>query len=104
MVRYDTDIRDCTLHLKTNDESVVAGPMDDICELVGGETYIVEYDENQRKVAWLDADADGRISFEVRDTIATMDYNEEFVSEIKVVDTKKTAKKGIHYGHPCSPI
>lgn len=94
MERYDANVRDGTLHLETGDDSIVVGPMDDICELIGVETYTIEYDEDQRKVAWLDTDADGRLSFDVRDTITEMDYNAEFVSEVESIDAEKTDEEG----------
>jgi len=84
--RYDTEIRDGVLYLESDDGWIEVGPMDQICELVGGETYVLEYDEHQRSVAWLDTNEDGTLTFDVRNTIEQMSYDREFVSNIASID------------------
>ncbi|WP_256464815.1 hypothetical protein [Halosolutus gelatinilyticus] len=39
MKRYETDVRDVVLYVESDDGWIEIGTMDDIFELVGGETY-----------------------------------------------------------------
>lgn len=94
MDRYDTDVRDGVLFLESTDGWLEIGRLDDICELVGGETYTLEYDERQRQVDWLDTDDEGKLSFDVRETLAEMDFNDEFVGNIEPVDADETDEDG----------
>jgi len=80
--RYETDVRDGVLHLESEDGWLEVGEMDDVCELIGGETYTLEYDQRQRQVGWLDTDDDGRLTFEVRETIRETTFDAEFVEEV----------------------
>ncbi|GAB3689665.1 hypothetical protein GCM10028857_25260 [Salinarchaeum chitinilyticum] len=82
MKRYETDVRDGVLHLETPDGWIEVGAMDDVCELIGGETYTLQYDDRQRQVGWLDTDEDGTLSFEVRETIRETTFDDEFVEQI----------------------
>ncbi|MFC4990272.1 hypothetical protein [Saliphagus infecundisoli] len=93
MKRYETDVRNGVLYLETDDDWIEIGPMDDICELVGGETYTIEYDERQRQVSWLDTD-DGELTFDVRETLADVDYDRDFVENITPIDGEKTDDEG----------
>lgn len=90
MKRYETDIRAGTLFVETDDGWIEIGTMDDICELIGGETYVLEYDEQQRAVSWLNTDEDGKLTFDVRDTLAEMSYDREFVANLKSIDSDKS--------------
>lgn len=94
MDRYDTDVRDGVLFLESTDGWLEIGRLDDICELVGGETYTLEYDERQRQVDWLDTDEEGKLSFDVRETLTEMDFNDEFVGNIEPVDADETDEDG----------
>lgn len=94
MRRYATDVRDEVLYVETDDGWLEVGPLDEICTLVGGETYTIEYDERQRTMDWLDTDAEGKLTFDVRETIQGMDYNEEFVAELAAVDGDATDADG----------
>lgn len=92
--RYDTDVRDGVLFLEADESWVEVGPMDDICELLGGETYTLDYDNRQRQVGWLDTDEDGTITFDVRETLTDMDYDREFIRNIADVDADRTDDDG----------
>lgn len=94
MDRYETDVRGGVLHVETDDGWLEVGPMDDVVELVGGETYTLQYDERQRQVGWLDTDEDGTLSFDVRETVAEMSYDDEFVGTIADVDADATDDEG----------
>jgi YD repeat-containing protein len=87
MHRYETNVQDNVLYIEGESGWLEIGSMDDICALVGGETYTVTYDERQQTVGWLDTDADGTLSFNVRETIAEMDYDREFISNLETIDS-----------------
>ncbi|GAB3040134.1 hypothetical protein [Natronobiforma cellulositropha] len=94
MNRYATDVRNDRLHLETDDGWIEIGPMDDIVDLVGGETYAIQYDERQRQMSWLDTDEDGTLTFDVRETLERMDYDQEFVENLVSVDGDATDEAG----------
>ena len=94
MKRYATDVRDGVLYVETDDDWLEVGPMDEIRSIMGGETYTIEYDERQRTMDWLDTDSEGRLTFDVRETIEGMDYNEAFVAELAAVDADATDTDG----------
>lgn len=58
--RYEPRIADGTLYLERDDHSLEIGSMDHIVELAGGETYTIEYTDEQSAAAWLDTDDDTR--------------------------------------------
>lgn len=94
MKRYGTEFRGEDLYLETDDGWIEVGSIEDIHDLVGGETYTLEYDERQRTVGWLDTDSDGTITFEVRETLADMSYDEEFVGNVVSVEEGATDEEG----------
>lgn len=82
MERYDTRIADDVLYLETPDGEIEVGSMTAVCELLGGETYTVEYDPEAAAMAWLDVDEDDELTFDVRETIADLDFDERFVRKV----------------------
>lgn len=78
MERHETKIMDGTLYIESDKEWLEIGDIEDICELVGGETYTIEYNDRQRTQSWLDTDEEGQLTFDVRETLARMDYDDEF--------------------------
>ncbi|NLV10221.1 hypothetical protein ACAH01_11120 [Halomicrobium sp. HM KBTZ05] len=92
MERYDTRIDDDTLFVEVGDDDLEIGRLDDIYDLVGGETYTIEYSEKAQAAAWLTTDDDGTFTFDVRETLADMDYNETIVEKLasKPVDATNT--------------
>jgi DNA-dependent RNA polymerase auxiliary subunit epsilon len=82
MQRYDTRIDDGTLYIEVGEEDMEMGSMDDVCEILGGETYTLEYDEKAQAAGWLQTEDDGTITFDVRETIDDVDYNETFVEKM----------------------
>lgn len=97
MKRYRTDVRDGTLFLERDDGWFAVGPMDDIVALVGGETYAVEYDEQERAAVWLDTDAEGVLRFDVRETVCETTFTDEFVAPIESIPADETDEQG----YPC---
>lgn len=82
MERFQTRIDDGTLYVEDGEGWIEVGAMDDIVDLIGGETYTLEYDERQRAVSWLDTDDDGRLTFDVRETIDEISFDREFVTNL----------------------
>lgn len=82
MERHETKIADETLSIEADGDWIEVGEMENIYELVGGETYTIEYDERQRTQSWLNVDEEGQLTFDVRETLAGMDYDDEFVETI----------------------
>lgn len=93
MERHDTRIDDGTLFIEVGDDDLEIGEMADVVELLG-ETYTVEYGEDQRKMAWLRTDDDGTITFDVRDTLADIDYNDTFVEKMVDEPLDQTTAQG----------
>lgn len=94
MQRYDTRIDGGTLYVEDGQGWLEIGSMDDVCDIVGGETYTLEYDDEARVVGWLQTDEDGTITFDVRETIADMDYDETFVKRMAEESMDRTTEEG----------
>lgn len=85
MTRYTPEIADETLFLADEDDRVEIGPVDDIVDAVGGETYTIEYDQRQRKQPWLRTD-EGELEIDVREAVTELSHDGETVSEIRTYD------------------
>lgn len=94
MKRYETDLRSGVLYVESDDGWLETGSMDDICELIGGDTYTIEYDERQRQMDWLNTDDEGKFTFDIRETLESMSYDSEFVTNIESVDIDATDEDG----------
>lgn len=80
--RFETRIDDGMVYVESRDDWIEVGPLDDIVESIGGETYVIEYESfDTAQVDWLDTD-DGRLEIDVRDTIEEYAYQGEFVQAI----------------------
>lgn len=85
MERYEPECADGTLFLVAGDDRVEVGALDDIVDAMGGETYVIEYDQRQRTQPWLDTD-DGRLEIDVRETASSLNHTPETVSELREYD------------------
>ena len=94
MKRYETEVQEGILFLKAPEGRLEIGELDDVVELIGGETYTLEYDSRQRQVGWLDTDEDGRLTFEVRETIRETTFDDEFVGTIAEAPAGETTEDG----------
>lgn len=101
--RYETDVRDGVLYLEAptdrtadGDEWLEIGELDDVVDLIGGEEYVLEYTDRQSAVGWLDTDENGRLTFDVRETIQTTDFDDEFVDVV----AGTPAEESTDGGHP----
>lgn len=82
MKRYDTRINDGTLYIEDDEDDLEIGTMDDICEILGGESYTIEYNEEAQAAGWLQTDEDGTITFDIPETIDELDYDKTFVQKM----------------------
>lgn len=85
MKRYRPEVRDGSLFLTHEAETVEVGKLDDIVDAIGGETYRIEYDKRQRAHPWLDTD-DGEIEIDIRESVTEMTQTPEFVAELQQYD------------------
>ncbi|MFP8953511.1 hypothetical protein ACLI4Z_11125 [Natrialbaceae archaeon A-arb3/5] len=92
--QYEPRIEDGTLYLDDEGHRLEVGPVDDIVELVGGETYTLEYDDRQSAAAWLDTDDDNRITFDVRDVVGEMTHTSAFVTNLENCPVDETTTEG----------
>lgn len=60
--------------------------LDDLSKLFGGETYTIEDEDFGRPVDWLTPDEDDTLTFNVRETLESMDYPSDFVEELRSYD------------------
>lgn len=81
MTYYEPEEEDGTLFLVAEGRRVEVGTVDDIVAAVGGETYAIEYDDDQRMQPWLDTE-DGVLEIDVRDSVTTMTHESELVSDL----------------------
>lgn len=92
-IRYEGRIEDGTLVLAGEYERLEVGSMETILELIG-ETYTVEYGPRERAAAWVDADADGTITFDVREAVTDWAYTETFVANVRDCPLEVTDDRG----------
>lgn len=71
------------LYLENADNRVEIGPMDAIVDLMGGETYTLEYTTEQAGVSWLPTEDDPTITLDVRQELADWRYSEELVTNVE---------------------
>lgn len=84
MDRYHTRIEGETVFIETESEPLEIGDLGEVIELVGGEEYTITYEEDYAKaVDWLDLDEDESMSFDVIETIQSMDFPASFVRALK---------------------
>ncbi|MFC4551135.1 MULTISPECIES: hypothetical protein [Halorussus] len=96
MTRYEPECVDGTLFLVAEndaDDRVEIGALDHVVDAVGGDTYVIEYDDKQRMQPWLEAD-DGKLDVDVRETVTTLPHTQETVSELREYDMD-TARYGL---------
>ena len=89
-IRYDGVVENGTFYLQANGDQIEIGPVDGIIELMGGETYTLEYDNEQSSAAWLSTDEDDTITFDVREELIDWAYTEELARNIRESPLKQT--------------
>lgn len=82
MVRYKPKKVDGTLFLVAGNDRIEIGTVDHVVDAIGGEIYTIEYDQKQRTQPWIEID-EGVLEINVREAITTLNYTEEFASELR---------------------
>lgn len=83
MERFETVLENGTLYVEATWGLLEVGTLEELYELVGGETYTIEYeDDYSRAVDWLDLDDDGVMTIGVRETLETMTFPATFVETL----------------------
>ncbi|WP_435366122.1 hypothetical protein [Haloarchaeobius sp. DYHT-AS-18] len=80
--RYRTKIEDGVFSVEQDEGWLEVGPMDGIVDLLGGETYTLEYTNKQASAAWLDTDESNTITIDVRESLAEMSFTDDIVSNL----------------------
>lgn len=75
-------------------DPIEIGSMDTVVELVGGETYTLEYEPRQTTVSWLSTDEDDTITFDVREALTDWAYTDEFVENVRNSPLETTDEDG----------
>ena len=92
MRRYETRVEDGVYEIESPDGGWLAiAPLDDIVAELG-ETYVIEYEEDEASVPWLDTD-DTILRIDVREQLPTLSFDEEFIGHI--VDTPAEHRLGV---------
>ena len=94
MRRFESKIEDGTLYVEGRDGWIEVGTVDNIVELVGGETYTIEYDDYAQAVDWVDTDEEGRLTFDVVETVEGFSFQEDFVTQLADVDLDRKDEDG----------
>ncbi|ELY92205.1 hypothetical protein [Natrialba taiwanensis] len=91
--RYEPRIEDETLYLDHDGDRLEVGPMEHIVDRIG-ETYTLEYTEEQSAAAWLQTDSDNTITFDVREVVGKMTHTQEFVANLENCPLDQTTPDG----------
>lgn len=90
MKRYATKIENGTVYVETDDDWLTIGSTDALLDLVGGETYEIEYDPYVGKAFdWLDTDDEGLMTFDVLEVVESMSHRERFVQHLEDTPTDR---------------
>jgi hypothetical protein len=85
MKRFESKIEDGTLYVEGTEGWIEVGTVEDVVELVGGETYALEYDDYGQAADWLDTDEEGVLTFDVVETVEGLSFQEDFVEQLAAV-------------------
>lgn len=94
ITRYEPKIEDGTFYVEHDDGWLEVGPVSGIVDLLGGETYTIEYTQQQSAAAWLNTDEDGTITIDVEETLESMSYRDDFVSNLANCPLDETGPQG----------
>lgn len=82
VTRYETQIEDEVLYIEYEDRLLEIGSVEAIVDLMGGETYTLEYTKKQASAAWLNTDENNTIDVNVREAIESMSYQRDFITNL----------------------
>ena len=92
--RHGARVEDGMLYLERKNAPLRIGSMDAVVELLGGESYTIEYTDRQSTVSWLSTDRNNNITFDVRDTLTEWVYTPEFVATLERCPVDETGTSG----------
>ncbi|MDJ1433260.1 hypothetical protein [Halostagnicola sp. A-GB9-2] len=92
--RYGARVVDGTLALEGENDSLEIGPMAAVVDLIGGETYTIEYTARQGAVSWLETDDDDTLTLDVRTELTDWAYTPEFVATLEDCSLEETGEHG----------
>ncbi|OVE85212.1 hypothetical protein [Natronolimnobius baerhuensis] len=92
--RYEGVVDNGTLYLVEDNHQIEIGQMDAVVDLIGGETYTLEYDEKQSAAAWLSTDDDNTITLDVREELVDWVYTEDLIQNITDTSLEQTGDSG----------
>ncbi|WP_227356441.1 hypothetical protein [Haladaptatus salinisoli] len=92
--RYEAKLEEDVLHVECDGGWLKIAPMDDVVELIGGETYTLEYDDRAAAASWLNTDEDDAISFNVRETVVEFAYSADFVENLMRCPVDESGESG----------
>ena len=95
MGRHTATIDNEICYVEGPDGRFEVGPITKIVDLIGGKTYSVEYDDKAAQYPWLSTDKDGMLSFEVRDAIEGMGFEETFVDQLQNTPLTELNDEGV---------
>jgi hypothetical protein len=91
---YSATVEGDILYLENADNRVEIGPMDAIVDLMGGETYTLEYTTQQAGVSWLPTEKDPTITLDVRKELADWRYSAELVTNVEKSPLDESGESG----------
>jgi hypothetical protein len=94
MRRYESKIVDETLYVEGHEGWLEVGSVEAIVDLLGGETYTLEYDDYGRAADWVRTDDQGRLAFDVVETIERMSFRDEFITQLEATSLDETDEAG----------
>ncbi|RDI69871.1 hypothetical protein [Halopelagius longus] len=86
-------------HIRVEDESVFLsgedrrldlGSLSDLYDLVGGESYTIEYDERAASAPWVETDDDRTFTFEVREAIDGLPFGGGYAERVADASMEQT--------------
>ena len=82
MERFETRVDDGILELEGADGWITVGSFDEVVAELG-ETYEIEYDEEERVMPWLHEAEEGILTIEVPETLRSLSFDEEFIGLVE---------------------
>lgn len=92
--RCGARIEDGLLYIEREGDPLEVGPMDAVIELIGGETYTIEYTDRQSAVPWLTTDRNNAITFDVNEKLTEWVYTDDVVTTLERCPIDETGTSG----------
>jgi hypothetical protein len=90
MDRHFVRIEGETCVIDGADDQLPIGPIDAVVATVGGEEYVVEYDDEAASSPWLATDDDGTLTVDVRSAVDELPLPETVYDELGSLDGSRT--------------